>query len=132
MSFFLLDADTAIYALRDVLGVRDAVAEHDRSRVGMSSLVYSQLLQGAAVLPDAAEEHRRISVFVGSLVFASYDRVAADRYGEMIAAIGFSRRDIVDRMIAAHAISLNATLVTNNFKDFATIPKLRLVNWTTR
>ena len=42
-----------------------------------------------------------------------------------------SRRDTADRMIAAHAISLDATLVTNNVKDFTAIPGLRLANWAT-
>jgi tRNA(fMet)-specific endonuclease VapC len=42
-----------------------------------------------------------------------------------------SRRDAHDRLIAAHAISLDLTLVTNNMADFAAYPGLTLENWVT-
>lgn len=129
MSLFLLDADTAIYALRRVRAVREAIRAREPSEVAISSLVYSQLLQGATTATEPAAELQRVKVFVGDLVFKPYDRAAADCYGEIVAAIGFNRRDAIDRMIAAHAISLDATLVTNNLKDFAGIPGLRVVNW---
>lgn len=64
-----------------------------------------------------------------SLRSGPYDFDASLTYRRIVAAISFSRRDIVDRMIAAHAISLNATLVTNNMTDFVGIPCLNLANW---
>lgn len=63
------------------------------------------------------------------MTVAPYDGAASTTYGRIIAAVGFSRRDTVDRMIAAHAISLGATLVTNNGRDFADLPDLQLANW---
>ena len=35
-----------------------------------------------------------------------------------------------DRLIAAHALALDLTLVTNNERDFADVPGLRIENWT--
>jgi tRNA(fMet)-specific endonuclease VapC len=42
------------------------------------------------------------------------------------------RRDALDRLIAAHALALDATLVTNNEADFAGYPGLRVDNWVGR
>ena len=53
-----------------------------------------------------------------------FDRMAAARY----AGIPF-RRGRFDRLIAAHALSLGARLVTNNPADFSDIPDLRMENW---
>ena len=54
---------------------------------------------------------------------------AADRYREIIEAAGFSRPRIIDRMIAAHALALDATVVTLNGKDFIDVPNLNLLAW---
>lgn len=43
--------------------------------------------------------------------------------------IDLTRRNALDRLIAAHAIRLDATLVTNNESDFAGFPGLRIENW---
>jgi predicted nucleic acid-binding protein len=51
------------------------------------------------------------------------------RYGALVAALGFDRRRILDRLIAAQALSRNAWLVTANAADFADIPDLRLIAW---
>lgn len=42
------------------------------------------------------------------------------------------KRGTFDRLIAAHALALGATLVTNNEADFTDIPDLRIENWTRR
>ena len=47
----------------------------------------------------------------------------------MVEGKSFSCCHALDRMIAAHAINLDATLVTNNSADFAEIDGLRLENW---
>jgi tRNA(fMet)-specific endonuclease VapC len=39
------------------------------------------------------------------------------------------RRDAFDRLIAAHAVAVGATLVTNNVADFQDYPGLRVENW---
>jgi len=36
---------------------------------------------------------------------------------------------LLDTMIAAHALSHLATLITNNTRDFALVPSLRVENW---
>ena len=43
--------------------------------------------------------------------------------------MGVEKKDHLDKLIAAHAVSLGLTLVTNNVKDFAKYPGLQIENW---
>ena len=52
--------------------------------------------------------------------------IEARAYGQIIAQAGYSRRKLIDRMIAAQAIVADATLVTLNPDDFADIPNLKV------
>lgn len=65
-------------------------------------------------------------VRVGEIAFTGTE-VAA--YGGIIAAAGFSRRLVVDRMIAATALSHEMPLATLNARDFRNIPGLQLEDW---
>lgn len=51
-------------------------------------------------------------------------------YAAIIAAMGFSRRLVVDRMIAATALAHGLTVATLNPRDFRGIPDLSLEDWT--
>lgn len=50
-------------------------------------------------------------------------------YSRIVAALGYSRRMIIDRMIAATALTQNAVLVTTNPRDFRNIPGLTIEDW---
>lgn len=54
-----------------------------------------------------------------------FDEQAAHKY----AIIPFKRASY-DRLIAAHALALGVTLVTDNEADFADVPGLSVENWT--
>ena len=58
-----------------------------------------------------------------------FDTTAAVAYRNIVAATGFSRRKIPDRMIAATAIAHDLTLITMNGKDFSDIPGSRTETW---
>jgi tRNA(fMet)-specific endonuclease VapC len=58
-----------------------------------------------------------------------FDNEAAANYGIIRAAVLDRKRDALDRLIAAHAVSLSLTLVTNNEADFKDYPGLSLENW---
>lgn len=122
---FMLDADTALYALRGHASVVTAL----RSASGLlaiSAVVHSQLLQG--VIDDSAKAD--IEDLISAAPVVAYGEAASRAYGRLTEAIGYNRPQAVDRMIAAHAISLDATLVTNNVRDFRLLPGLRWANWT--
>jgi tRNA(fMet)-specific endonuclease VapC len=119
---YLLDTNICIYILE---GASDRVASRleqcDIGSVGVSSISYAEVMLGAVQLGDAAAAK---SLFrkIGPLPFS---KDAAEVY----AALPF-RRGSFDRLIAAHAIALDATLVTNNERDFRDIPGLKVENWT--
>lgn len=60
---------------------------------------------------------------------APFDGAAALAYGPVRLATRELKRDAFDKLIAAHAIALGVTLVTNNVTDFAGYPELRLENF---
>jgi tRNA(fMet)-specific endonuclease VapC len=62
--------------------------------------------------------------FVAVIPILSFDDAAAREY----ARLPFKRARF-DRLLAAHALSLGATIVTNNEADFADVPGLRVENW---
>ncbi len=59
-----------------------------------------------------------------------FDAAAAIAYWRIIAQCGWTKGRDYDRMIAAHAISSDCVLVTNNEADFRDIPGLSVENWT--
>ena len=59
-----------------------------------------------------------------------FDEAAANAYAVLRAAVPDRQRNAMDRLIAAHALSVGATLVTNNEADFKAYPGLTIENWT--
>ena len=68
----------------------------------------------------------------GFIPVMPFDIDAALRYGELAAAVPERRKDALDRLIAAHALSLAVVLVTNNEADFKSYPGLQVENWVKR
>lgn len=78
--------------------------------------------------------HLRVRRFLVDMTMLDWDRVAADTYAALryqLKARGTPMADL-DLMIAAHAMSLGATLVTNNTRHFGRLaPALTIENWVT-
>jgi tRNA(fMet)-specific endonuclease VapC len=70
-------------------------------------------------------------MLTASLQVLPFDSFAAERYG-IIRALLEKKGQLIgpmDLLIAAHASSINWTLVTNNLKEFKRVPDLNLENW---
>jgi tRNA(fMet)-specific endonuclease VapC len=78
---------------------------------------------------NLTSRRRRLDLLLESLEVLPFTPVEARVYGEIVGALGFSRRMIVDRMIAATAITAGATLITANVSDFERIERLQLEAW---
>ena len=120
---FLLDSNICIYALRGIsqpLRARFSAQREGSLFVSGISLAEISVGYGAAVF-DAPD----LTSFLDVVEPLAFDARAAMIYGTLP-----FRRARLDRLIAAHALSLDLTLVTNNERDFADIPSLRLENWT--
>ena len=78
-------------------------------------------MQSATALPWLA--------FCSKVPVAPFDGTAARVYGAVRLASRERRRDPLDKLIAAHALALDVTLVTNNPRDFVSYAGLRIENW---
>ncbi|MGA3306616.1 MAG: type II toxin-antitoxin system VapC family toxin [Stellaceae bacterium] len=126
---YLVDTNIAIHARDGTDGVLDKLAEHS-GEVLLSALSLAELQRG--IFRDSkftAIRQARLEVLLRGLPVLPFDASAAIAYGRIIAQCGWAKGRDYDRMIAAHAISSGAILVTNNQADFRDIPGLSIENW---
>lgn len=96
----------------------------------LSAITLVELEGGAERDPAHAVQRRQLLEYMlEQLQVAMLTRDDIAAYGRIVAAGGFDRRRILDRLIAAQAITRNASLVTANTADFADIPGLKLIAW---
>lgn len=121
---YLLDTNICIYILADLTSsAAQRLAGQNIGSVGISAIVHAELERG---LVGAEPEARAAAdALYEAAPPLDFDREAALAYAQ----IPF-RRGGFDRLIAAHALALGLTLVTNNEADFADIPGLKIENWT--
>jgi tRNA(fMet)-specific endonuclease VapC len=96
----------------------------------MSIVTRVELEGGVYREPAHARVRRaRLDTILAAIPSVAFDDAAADAYGEIVANAGYSRRKLLDRMIAAQALVHRATLVTINADDFSDVPGLSLLTW---
>ena len=79
----------------------------------------------------SAKLHQLIDAFIRDIAVPSFDEVCAAHFGRIasdLAAQGVPIGEF-DALIAAHAIALEVTLVTNNTKHFSRVRDLKVINW---
>jgi tRNA(fMet)-specific endonuclease VapC len=128
---YLLDTNICIYLINDrPKKVQDRFKRHPIGDIGISSITVSELAFGVA---KSGSTKNRIALekFLLPLQIADYDAEAAMLYGEIRATLEAQGKPIgpLDMLIAAHAMSLRAVLVTNNEKEFKRVGKLKVENW---
>jgi predicted nucleic acid-binding protein len=79
--------------------------------------------------PEADLRRERLATLLETIPVIDFTEDEAVAYGRILTDTGFSRRKVLDRMIAAQAIVAGATLVTLNGPDFRDIPGLSLLEW---
>ena len=129
---YLLDTDTCIYLINErPRSVIARVRRHAVGDIGVSTVTVSELAWGVAKT-GSARNRVALEAFLLPLEIAPYDLAAALQYGEVRADLARRGRPIgpLDTMIASHALSVGAALVTNNEREFGRVPGLRVENWT--
>lgn len=124
MTLALIDTDCAVYAMTGQYPpLRARLEAREPGSVAISAVNFAEILLGSAngKLPP----REVIDAFIGVIPLLPFDEPAARAY----ATLPF-RRGRFDRLLAAHALSLGAIVVTNNGSDFADIPGLKVENWT--
>ena len=121
---FLLDSNICIYILADMAGpAAQRLATQAMGSVAVSAIARAEVERGLANARD--EEREAIDALFATVQTLPFDVSAALTYAQLP-----FRRARFDRLIAAHALALGLTLVTNNEKDFADISGLKIENWT--
>ena len=132
MPRFMLDTNMCIYLIKhQPAEVAERFAQCLVGDVVMSAITFAELEYGVEVCANPARERAHLASLVEDIPVVPFDRVAASAYGPIRAATRESRQDHLDKLIAAHAVSLDVVLVTNNLKDFARYPGVRTENWLT-
>lgn len=121
---YLIDANCAVYAM-DAGGERvtDRIAECDDGEIAISVISYAEVAYGTYV--GKPPPPKVLDAFVAAIPLVPFDEAAAREY----ARLPFKRARF-DRLLAAHALSIGATVITNNEIDFADVPGLKVENWT--
>ncbi|MGH8729789.1 MAG: PIN domain-containing protein, partial [Burkholderiales bacterium] len=102
-----------------------------RVPVLISSIVESELRYGIAKSRDTTANTTLLDRFFLDFSVVAYDSAAARAYGEIRAVLESKGKAIgpLDTLIAAHALSSKATLITNNIREFSRVPGLTCENW---
>ena len=130
----MLDTNMCIYLIRRrPPQVLERFQHHTIGDIGISTVTLAELHYGAAKSQFPERNQQALEAFILPLEVVPFDAVAAAAYGPIRATLERQGMLIgaMDMLIAAHALSLRATLVTNNTNEFTRVQGLRLENWTT-
>ena len=130
MPLYMLDTNMCIYLMKNQPA--EVARRFAQCRVGevvMSAITYAELEYGVATSTDSDREGANLVAVVDDIEVLAFDGAAAEAYGPIRLATRDSKKDHLDKLIAAHAVSLGAIIVTNNAKDFAKYPGLLVENW---
>ena len=129
---FMLDTNICIYLLKgQPQRAFDRLALQDHGNVVMSCLTLAELRHGVEL--QATKTRKNDDAALKSLLqdipALAFDADAAQAFGVLASTGKLKRNQSIDNLIAAHAISRSAVLVTNNEKDFKGYPGLTVENW---
>lgn len=126
---FVLDTNVAIHLRDGDPTVTDRVAA--LSGPILLSVVTRVELEGGVYRNPAevAIRRARLDAILEALPTLAFDDVAADMYAAIVQHAGYSRRKLLDRMVAAQAMVHRATLVTMNAEDFSDVIGLSVLAW---
>ncbi|MEM6449194.1 MAG: type II toxin-antitoxin system VapC family toxin [Cyanobacteria bacterium P01_D01_bin.105] len=129
---YLLDTNICIYIMRQKpRQVLERFRDLEPSDVGISSIAVAELEYGAYKSQQPERNRSALKQFLIPLEIVSFDGQATQVYGKLRSQLEQQGQVIgsLDMLIAAQALSLELTLVTNNTREFSRIAGLALENW---
>lgn len=126
----MLDTDTVSYWFRGEGRVRQILERRGRPSICVSAITIAELRFGA-MRRQSAKLHQSIDDFSSDIAVLPFDRWCAMQYAFVATSLAATGTPIghFDALIAAHALTLDVTLVTNNVKHFTRVRGLRVENW---
>ena len=127
----LLDTNTCLYIINNrPPKVLDRFNAYKAGEIGISSIAASELAYGVAK-SGSIKNRKALDMFLAPLQILPFDSQCLWFYADLRASLEKKGLSIgpMDSLIAAHALSINGTLVTNNLNEFSRVPQLKLENW---
>lgn len=129
---YLLDTNICIFALKTPSpALRQKLRATTPADIAVSAITAAELRFGADNSSRKKENHRILDNFLDNFAVLTFDEPATRAYGEIRAVLRRKGKPVgpLDTLIAAHAISANLTLVTNNTRELRRVPGLSVEDW---
>ena len=129
---YLLDTNICIYiANRRPEHVKQRFARCRPGDLGISVVTWMELLYGAARSTQRERTLIALHEFAKAVPVLDLPPVAAEHYARIRVTMEHAGTPIgaFDALIAAHALALKLTLVTNNVREFHRVKGLKIQNW---
>lgn len=130
---YLFDTCSCITLLRGRSEkLRDRALRQRLDEIVTSAIVAAELRFGAAKSANPGMEGRKVDDLLAFFIVLPFDRAAANEYGSLRARVEKGGKSIggMDTLLAAQALSLSATIVTENVREFRRVPGLAAEDWT--
>ncbi len=131
---YLIDTNICIYVMnKRPPEVIQKFKNTEIGQISISSITVSELYYGVFKSKLQKENSNRLEEFLTPFEILAYDENASKFYGAIRSKLENQGSVIgpLDMLIAAHALSNDMVLVTNNEKEFKRIPSLKIENWAT-
>ena len=131
MALYMLDTNAVSAVMRGNPLMDERLLQLDPADWCISAVTHSEICYGLSLRPEATTLIRAADAFLAVATTLAWDATAAAAHGRLRAQLrqaGTPNGDF-DEMIAAHALSVGAVLVTGNERLFRQIPGLAVENW---
>ena len=128
---YLLDTNSVCDLVRNPNGrVAEYIARLGPEAVCTSIVVASELRHGVEKR-GSDRLRRQMELILGAIEILPLDAPSDQHYAEIRVALEARGTPIggYDLLIAAHALSVNCVLVTDNVREFERVPGLNIENW---
>ncbi len=132
MTKYMLDTNTCIALIKERPEfLRKKLATVPVGRIAISSIVLAELWYGIAQSQRKQHNEEALGDFLNYIGVEDWPDTAAPAYGALRAHLRKAGSPIgaMDLLIAAHALTEKAVLVTDNVKEFRRVPRLVVENW---
>jgi tRNA(fMet)-specific endonuclease VapC len=131
MALYMLDTNAVSAVMRGNPLMDERLLQLDPADWCISAVTHSEICYGLALRPEATTLIRAADAFLAVATTLAWDATAAAAHGRLRAQLRQAGTPIgdFDEMIAAHALSVGAVLVTDNERHFRRISGLPVENW---
>lgn len=129
---YLLDTNICIYIIKkQPPSVFKRFEQLEIGKVSMSVVTFGELEYGATKSNNSAKAHEILLELINYIPVLPMENAGAHHYAKIRTRLEKLGTPIGnnDLWIAAHALALGCTLVSNNTKEFSRIEELQLENW---